>query len=379
VSVTNLLDIASRIEPGSTEPYLRARGWELAQQGELGNRWRLRLDDRVRNVAVPLPLLDGNDRARMLAAVLDVLVDVEHRDAALIARDLSEAAYDLLEFRLVADSLANGEMPLRAAPELTGGAFEAVQAAARSEVARRPHYAAGTLPASVRSFVDDAVLAGTDRGSVILRVKAPVPDEPRQSTIDGLGISDAFERRAVQRLLHGMRAAKTAAHRDLAASDADVLDEDVDEGLSANLCDALLKLSGLKSGLEARVAVRVRWALTRPTDEAATEVEIDRGELGQLDRVAMILKEIEPQPHMTVVGPVTAVRREPGDPTGVAYLHAELEGKVRTVRMELERSDYDLALRAHADELEIRAVGTIERAGTIRELVEPTGVAIVER
>jgi muconolactone delta-isomerase len=287
--LTSLPDIAADIEPASAEPYLRATGWELAHQGKLGNRWRLKLPGRVRNVAVPLSLLDADDHTRMFSAMLEVLAEVEDRDPAAIARDVSNAAFDLLEFRLIAESLRDGEMPLRAAPELTGGAYDAVMAAARSEVARRPHFAQGTLPTSVRTFVDSAVLAGTARGSVILRVKPQVPQEANPPRLEGLAEPDPFERRAVSRLLHGVQAAKYAAHSDFAAADDSALDEAVEAGLSANLCDALLKLAGTKTGVDAIVGIRVRWALTRPirpTDRVADEVQIERAELGQLDFIA---------------------------------------------------------------------------------------------
>jgi hypothetical protein len=72
----------------------------------------------------------------MLVAVLQTLAEIEDRSPLLIARDLREAGSDLIEFRLTAEPLRVGEMPLRAAPELTGGAYGALQAAARAELAR---------------------------------------------------------------------------------------------------------------------------------------------------------------------------------------------------------------------------------------------------
>ena len=378
--MTSLRDIATEIETASAEPYLRATGWEIAHQGELGNRWRLRLPGTVRNVAVPLPVLDAVDHARMFAAMLEVLVEVEGRDAASIVRDVSNAALDLLEFRLMGNSLHDGQMPLKSASELTGGAYDAVLAAARAEIARRAHFGQGTLPTAVRAFVDSAVLADTARGSVILRVRPPAPHEPNPPVLDGMAEPDPFERRAVTRLLQGVLAAKAAAHQDFAAEDDSALDEAVEAGLSANLCDALLKLAGTKSGLHARVAIRVRWALTRsirPTDQPATEVEVNRAELGQLDRVAERLKEIQPLPHLTVRGPVVMTRRAPDEAIGVVHVIAEVSGKARTVRIALDRSDYDLAAGAHIQEQEIQVVGTLERAGTVSELIDPVELTVV--
>jgi hypothetical protein len=314
----------------------------------------------------------------MFASVLDVLADVERRDPLAIARDLSDAPYDLVEFRLIGEHLSHGEMPLRAAPELTRGAYEAVQAAARAELARRAHYAQGTLPTQVRAFVDKTVLAGTESGSVILRVRAPAAMPPKaQTEIDG--VFESFERRAVVRLMGGVTAAKTAAHRDLAAAGEDIFEEDIDDGLSANLCDALLKLSGASTGLDARIALRIRWALTRPGPSPASQVDVEQSEVGQLPRVAEILKQIEPSPDTTVTGPVVQIRRQPGDPEGVVIINADVDSRVRQVRMHLELSDYEAAADAHIKQQEIRATGTLERAGTTRELINPTGLVAVPK
>jgi hypothetical protein len=377
VPVTDLFDIARTIEPEAAEPYLRAGGWELVREGKLGNRWRLREDTTVRNVAVPLPALDEHDRAAMLVSVLETLADIEHRSPVKVARDLRDANNDLLEFRVVSSEIEHGEIPLRAAPELTQGAFEAIQAAARSAVAPRPHYAAGTLPAVVRRFVDDAKLAGTEKGSVVLVIRAPMTPVVQQESIEGLEEPSPFERRVVDRLVHGVRAAKAAAHRDLAAADPDSFDEDIGDGLSANLCEALSKLAGEASGLEGRLDLRVRWALTRPSDERSTTVEVERGELGRLDEIATVLKQIQPIPNTTVRGPVVRLARQPGEPEGTIDIQADIDGRTKVVRMHLERSDYDLAWTAQSTERELEATGILERAGQIRELTHVTWLQVV--
>jgi hypothetical protein len=375
--LSDLFDIARSLDLSATEPYLRASGWELTRQGDFANGWRLRTPDRVRNIAVPLiDRLDPDDRARMLVSVLDVLIEVEQRSARRIAQDLSDASHDLLEFRLIGDELLRGEMPLRAAPELTKGALDAITAAGRAEVARRPHFAQGTLPAQVRDLVDRAVLAGTDEGSVILRVRAPAAAAPAQETFPSFHRVPGFERRAVQRLVSAVRATKTATHRD-PTGDLDLLDQDVEDGLSANLCDAILGLSGAVSRLDATVELRVRWALTDPTDEPATVVDVDHGEIAQLPRIAQVLRGIAPIPNQTVRGYVVQSRRKPGEPTGVINLDAELDGKVRVVKVELDVDDWLVAHDVFGAGGELEVTGTLERAGVVREITAPTGVRAV--
>jgi hypothetical protein len=106
-------------------------------------------------------------------------------------------------------------------------------------------------------------------------------------------------------------------------------------------------------------------------------VEVERGELGRLPEVAQILKQIDPRPNTTVLGPVTRFYREPGDQVGSVWMLADVEDKARTVRLQLERSDYELAMRAHSRDLEVRAVGTLERAGWTRELTDPSSFEVL--
>jgi hypothetical protein len=114
-----------------------------------------------------------------------------------------------------------------------------------------------------------------------------------------------------------------------------------------------------------------------PTDERATTVEVERGELGQLDHVASMLKEIEPIPDVTVRGPVIRLARQPGDQVGTIDIHADIEGRVKVVRMTVDRSDYELAWLAQSNDREIEATGILERAGQIRELTSVTHLGIV--
>lgn len=376
--MSSLDELARSIDVGAAEPYLRLRGWELAREGQLGNRWRLRCDDGTRNIAVPHRDLDVEDRRHMFVAVLSVLAEVERREPGVIARDLREAAYDLVEFRLVAAALSAGEMPLHAAPELTRGALEAFQAAARAEISPRPHYAQGQLPAEAKSFVNDAVMARPEPGSVILRIRAPLAPELSQTQIAGLSANEmsgveGFDRRVLKRLVEGVRAAKVAVHRDPTTFD-DEVDEDIEEGLSANLCDALVKLSGAKSDIKAKIELRVRWALTQPSSFLDAEVLVERGEIGQLPRIAKALKQIQPLPGATVQGPVVQVRHLPGDEAAIVVINAFVQGRERQVRMELHAPDWRTAAEAQIAEAEIRATGTLERAGTTRELTSPTAI-----
>jgi len=378
-------DLAA-IDPRAAAAYLALAGWERTNRGELGDRWRYAGGPRARNVAVPSDRLDESDRATMLARVVGVLEEVEGRPPERISADLREADSDLVSFRVVAPSVSRGELPLTAAPAMLNGALEAMKAGARAEMGRRAFYSGGQVPVSVQQFLNGARVGPTEAGSVIVTVRSKVePSTPDQA--QGALIAEAerppsevpFGRRALRRLLSGVRAAKTAAHREVTELDAsDAFDDEIEDGLSANLCEALTDLATKDDAgeLDAQVTVGVRWALFHPSDEPRTMLEMTTPELKTMSDIATRLRNIGPIPDQRLSGHVRELNREPGERDGTVRVSADIEGRLAVVKLSLAAPDYDIALRAHGENREIEFTGTLEKAGKIWEILAPTAISI---
>lgn len=377
-------DSLSEIDPYATAAYLKLHGWDRVRAGELGDRWQLRAFPRNRNVALPHPELEPVDRALMMSSALLVLEEVEQRSISRIARDLLEAGSDIIRFRVSADALQDGEMPLSAAPEMLTGALEAIRAAGRAEIQTRAVYSGGQVPTSVKRFVDLARVGPTERGSVVLHVRSKVTPVPLEQTSlvaegDRPPSEVPFERRVLRRLLSGIRAGKTAVHReavDLVTEDA--LDEDIEAGLSANLCDALAQLAGEKEELGAHIEVGIRWSLFLPSDEPETRVEIGRSELDSLADVARRLRLIVPLTVNRQTGFVKELKRDPGDTDGTVRVLADLDGRSTVIKLFLAEEDYKQALQAHEQNRELIFSGVMEKAGKVWEVAAPTEVELRE-
>lgn len=375
-------DTLESISPEAAEAYLSSRGWSLHHEGELGNKWQRQIDDRVRTIAIPHSDLEPHDRSLMFATVLQVLEETELRPGNTIVRELQYGDSDLLMFRLVAPELTEGNIPLQAAPEMIRGALEALTSAGRSEVQRRPYYQGGPLPSIVNSFVEAAHLVPAEKGSVILMIQSKIDaDALRQTSLlremDRPSNDVPFARRALWRLLEAVGAAKSAAHRDLASlTGPDALDDDIERGLNANLCDALTHLSGFDSGFGAQVTVTVRWSLFVPSDEPVSTVKVERPELDALGTVADTLRSIRPLPDRHVFGFVRSLDREPGDQEGTVRLITDLDGRAAMVKLHLAANDYRTALQAHEANKELEFFGTLEKAGRTWEVTDPQNVSV---
>ncbi|MDQ3669127.1 MAG: hypothetical protein M3377_02435 [Actinomycetota bacterium] len=381
-----LQDDLAAVSPEAAAAYLTVAGWERTNRGELGERWRYAGGARVRNVALPGEQLDQADRATMLARVLRVLEEVESRPLERIAADLRDADRDVVRFRVVAPGLTRGELPLTSAPEMLAGAREALRAAGRAEVGPRAFYSGGQVPTPVLNLLDGARVGPTEAGSVIVNVLSKLELTTRDHA-QGALVSEAerppvevpFARRALRRLLSGVRAAKSASHRDATELDApDAFDDDIQDGLSANLCEALTDLATKDDAgeLDAQVTVDVRWALSYPSDEPRTLLEMTTPELKTMNGIATRLRNITPIVDQQLSGYVRELSREPGQDDGMVRVSADIEGRLAVVKLHLAAPDYDTALRAHGENREIEFTGTLEKAGKIWEITAPTAITI---
>lgn len=371
------------LDPLAAACYLQLKGWDLVRSGELGDKWQLSSLNGRRNVAVPRGELDSHDRASMFSAVLQVLTEVEQRSASEILGDLRFADCDLVRFRIESADLHDGEIPLLAAPDMLQGALDAIGAAGRAEIQRRAVYSGGPLPSQVKSFIDSARVAPAEKGSVILNIRSRIGrDSIRQTSMlpdsQRPAADVPFSRKALQRLISATRSAKSATRLESARlSEPDALDEEIESGLSANLCDAIGHLAGSQTELDATVTVGVRWSLFMPSDEPVSSVELMRGELQSLASVATTLRAIQPRFDHPVSGFVRHLDRLPGEPFGNVRVQTDIDGRLATVKLGLSESDYEMAVQAHLTNRELRFVSTLEKAGRMWEAINPSDVQVL--
>ncbi|WP_320671553.1 hypothetical protein [Patulibacter defluvii] len=375
------------VDPQDLAAYLHATGWRRVATADVGTHWRFDEGGSSRNVAVPSRVLDRDSQAATIWATLGVLEQIEKRPAASIAASLLDAARDVVRIRLVAPELQNGEIPVRVAPDLALGSRDALAFAARAEVRTSPVYPSGTLPSLVDSFLDHAKVGATEPGSVVLTVRADIDEAGPEGQLSFLPEADRspksipFERRALRRLVEAVGAAKSAVQRGLpeAALQETAYDDEIDKGLSANLCDALMRLSGPSLEVGADIELSVRWALSIPANEPSSKVRIASNEVRALKGVAEVLRKIQPLRNRIVTGQVREVAHAPEAPTGSAEMTAEMEGRALRVKVRLAGEDIPIAKEAHLrnETHELRVRGTLEKRGRLWEIEQPKDLAVV--
>jgi hypothetical protein len=286
--------------PRNVRLYLRTRGWER-QQAESGapDVWTHPSDAGTYEVIAPSSR-EARDFPERIAELLRTLSIAEARSELEVLRDLATLAFDI-QYVHTTHAGPPGTAPLRDAAEAFSAAHGLLVAAASAFEEPRlvlPH----RRPARTGEFMKKVLAGPTSEGSYVISIWVPVPPrltEEEDSVLFDLP-DEPFERAATKHLNRALVAAQ-AAVRDALDSDAglDAFVERAADGISANLCEALVSLSGED---EMPFDVRFSWALDRPLLDVAPIVGFDAESIPTLREAARELRARLPEDAVRIRG-----------------------------------------------------------------------------
>lgn len=279
-------DLVDTVAPKALSAYVEARGWKKTEPfGDLGAAYSR--GDGGDEVFVPTSrrLVDFAIRTWETAGAI---AEVEERSRSEVLRDLLCDGVDKARIRLPKTE-NDGSIPINTGARIIRESRNMLLAAACS--ASRPRRAFGTQDherAALR-YVENARLSQTERGGFVISLPPS-----RQSPDDGA--DETFARRATRKLASGLKAMREAidfANRD---SNFAAFEELVEDGVSANLCDAVGKMVGKRNPVE--IEISVTWALALPPpEEDGAPIRFGGDDARILDEASQILKRRHDESH----------------------------------------------------------------------------------
>ncbi len=361
------------LTPESVAMYLREAGWYPS--GDLGGRatiWEQGGQRQQIVVPVSSAFVDYPQRmydiVRTLAAAEDRPEhDIVHSLAALPSRgpDLDDLYTDRRHFRLFSDA-PSGMLTAADAAEAFRGVRETLIASAYAE--HYPGESGLVLPSSkprvVREF-PERTLVTTGPGSFVITAHVLLPRE------DPLFAGPSFERLVMRRLDSLVRVAKQAAVEASDRADLEPFIAGARKGISRTLCQGLARLGGPDHNRPFELSSD--WAAGVPDDLPAGPVRFEAEEILMLDHAAEDLGRLTIVRHRAEMrGKIASLDRLNPEDQGWAVVKGVLtsddSSRVRKVWVPLRPSQYDMALRANGQGLEVRLAGVLTRTGRRTEL-----------
>jgi hypothetical protein len=353
------------VRPDDLQQYLTSHGWIAGQHpNHLAAIYNRQIDGTEFELLVPLSR-DLRDFSERMSEVLRTLETVEKRDQLQILSDLTSARADVVRIRR--PGADDGTILLEDGVSLVNSASDMILAAACTTITPRLYYP-GKKPTAATDYLHKTRLGQSERGSYVLTVISPVP--PR--TADELfpGMHDPFERQVTRMLSTALDATVEASEAALRSGNHDPFRDSMNQGISANLIDAVLGLMGPQ---HQPVGVNFSWSPEHPIAfQPGPTVSIETDFVPVLEEASRFLKRSAQLPAVELVGVVIGLRRPEGEETGRATLIAFIDGKPKTVTLELGPQDYDLAIQAHQAHSTVICHGELVRMGRATVLTNMT-------
>ena len=198
-----------------------------------------------------------------------------------------------------------------------------------------------------------------------MTIEAPVAPALQQTLLSPEEDRDPpLERRTSQLLADALHATAEAIQESAATGDIAAFRSRTDRGVSANLCDALVELlSGAKAdALEASFS----FATHRPA--APRPRAILRADVSQLlSEASKTLRAQASFSDYTIEGPITRLHSNEAGAGGTIGVVCDVEGRRRSVSVDLDGASYGAAVDAHKREQIVMLTGElISEAGRFR-------------
>ncbi|MDE2999596.1 MAG: hypothetical protein OXU79_11025 [Gemmatimonadota bacterium] len=356
------------ISPGALSAFARAAGWKRVDN--YGDSSDVYTADGLPEVILPRTDQLG-DYANVVSRLIEIYADVSGTDELAVYHDLIASDRDVIRVRAVDDG--DGAASASDRIDLARGARDLVLAAACSLHDPRSVYRAAADKAS-RNFVRKLRTGQTDQQSFVATLLTPVVSPPvQQSFIHNTEHTEGpIERRMTRRLVSALRAARRALEG-IMGGNANAFHLAVEDGVSANFCEALVRLVEPYESMD----VSLTWARTRPMNPSREIVHFANSDVPILREAARLFRESGPKPDVLLFGFVQRRTGRPETADAIVTLRAHFEGQIQPVEAVLTRSDYERAMRAHQYKASVIIAGDLVGNGKRHRLLNPRIVAVI--
>lgn len=348
--------------------YVRSTGW--SHHGNYGREASVFEQDE-HSLLVPLAS-DFADYGRRMQEIVANLAQFERRSQDSVLRDLAYASSDVFRIRLENPLFDNGEVTLDQGVLLFDNVQKMVHAAARSAISPKAYHLAraGT---QAEDFLKTVKLGQTEIGSYILTIVFPVtPDllvgEESESALP-------FERKVTRSLVTGLKSLETAVRFQVARPSLDPFLQAIENGVSANLCEALSNIGEKTEG--STIDTQITWARNRTIPKLETKARFLGGDFSYLRSAAGRLKDQDWDDVVLISGAVTRIESDKVLFGGEVFVYASVGDSPKRVRVTLNKDQYKQANEAHLAGQNVEIGGKIQKSGRYLTIDSPTSFSIL--
>ena len=381
------------INPLAVQGYLKSTGW-TATKSRRNNLMFFATERGGHEFGITLPLSsDFRDYTDALYMVVEQLAEVERRPIAEVITMFNSPVADVLRFRRIDSATENGTLPLDDGPRLLKNIRKALYTVVCDELQPTIYHKRLYSPVA-EDFVRQCSLGQTERGSYIATVICPFTSLDKSEISNQLSLfndsiefgstpdyADSFTRRVTVRFMRSL----SRIFQAIETNQLDALQETDASGelVSSNLMEAILNLNNEKK--EAGIEISTQWASIAPLAqvEVPQSVKFVHQHFIPLEKAIERIQTRTPNSLKVseFVGRVSLLQAEPDidqRTNGQIVLNTfDLDGKVIKPRLVVSPDEFDLAILAMKQGLNVRVKGILTTKGRTKHL-EYTSISLLD-
>lgn len=369
-------DKLNGITAASIERYLLLKGWIRDYNFKNKNLMVFNYPSLEKKLAISASE-QFDDFFVNLDSTLQTISILEQRSIDDIVKEVLAVYFDRMEFRIVSSMSQDGKLPLDYAAECIEGLKELILYSACAEQKVQPICFRATNFA--KDYLENFKLAQTDVGSFVINIDIQVVDEHTEqiAPTPDWPTPLPFEHKVVERIYTAMKQVHSAVEQKERLSDVATIAYKT--GITANMCDALMKMKPVDGNTQIDATIRYASALTQRIGEA-NRIVIDDHHFYVIDELAKIYRDKVLCEDVVLSGMVKTLstREMVGATEKTIRLWTRFDGQYRTISMELSDEDYRIACDAHKDELEVEVTGELDMSNRLWELSKIEHFKIVQ-
>ncbi|MEW5251272.1 hypothetical protein [Microbulbifer discodermiae] len=364
IYLTSLGDIS----PIHLSSYLEQMGW--VKDGSIGSKavvWhRAEKENYAFEVIQPVDIYIRGFTQKIHEAITSIS-EFEERNPSLVLDDILNFYTDLVKIRVVHNDVEDGSIPLADGVLLIEKSKDLLIASTLSTFKKKKFFS-GSRSDDEKNFISKLRLGQTEVGSFIVSLISPITVKSNtEEEID----STSLTRSVTTNLAKSLSSISSAIEQYSEDQDIFHFEEVVSEGVSANLCDALVGLSGLSKSRSFEVSIKLA-GVELDKKNIITHHSFKPSQLPAIESASEYYKGNYVINGYTAFGLVTKMKRIPGDEFGEVTISSKVNDSDKNVTVQLELDDYWDAVHAHESESYVKCSGNLIVTPKTATLAEAT-------
>ncbi|MCU8073755.1 hypothetical protein ACGMNB_16870 [Shewanella oncorhynchi] len=343
MNISQLKNITHNIPPKNLECYLRSNGWvpdgDVFGQATIWHRREEGFFDF--EVIQPTSINIKGYQQRILDAV-NSLSEFENRSPLKIIRAIDNFFSDSVKIRVVHADVEEGTIPIDDGVLLIEKSRDLLAATTLSTFRNKAHFT-GQRNTDVQNFIKQLRLGQTEVGSFVVNLIAPIVESfDAQLDQDKISITRAVTNNLSRSLLALENGIKSYQNTESVFE----LESIVESGVSANLCDALVGLSGTAKTRSFTISIYLAGA-EADIQNMPKQFNFCSEQVPTLELASAFYKGNYVIKAYEAFGLVSRMTHLPDDDFGEITVRSLVRGVEKNVVMQLALNDYWDAVHAH--------------------------------